>query len=106
MWLLQAYHTRGNHKKTIKWAHAALRAFGFTEVVRDGHVVVYGEGAAGSVSTFEVVKALKFAADAHAGLGEDDLAREYIEAARIGYTTLSGFSDHFDNVRANQKSWV
>lgn len=106
MWLMQAYHTRGGHKKTIKWAYAALRAFGFSEVVRDGHVVVYGEGAKRSVTTFEVVKALKFAADAHVGLGEDELAKEFIEAARIGYRTLSGFSEHFDSVRGNPQSWV
>ncbi|MBE3043716.1 SET domain-containing protein-lysine N-methyltransferase [Candidatus Bathyarchaeota archaeon] len=106
MWLLQAYHSRGGHRKTIKWAHAALRAFGFLEVVRDGHVVLYGEGARGSVTTFEVVKALKFAADAHTALGEDGLARECIEAARVGYKTLSGFSEHFDAVRKNEKSWV
>lgn len=106
MWLLQAYHTRGNHRKTIKWAHAALRAFGFGEVVRDGQVVAYGEGAERSVTTFEVVKALKFAADAHVGMGEDELAKKFIEAARVGYTTLSGFADHFDAVRGNPQSWV
>ena len=107
MWLLQAYHTRGNHRKTIKWAHAALRAFGFTKVVDDdGKVVVYGEGATKSVTTFEVVKALKFAADAHTGMGEDEVAKEFIEAARIGYRSLSGFSDQFDNVRGKPQSWI
>lgn len=106
MWLLQAYHTRGNHRKTIKWAHAALRAFGFGEVVRDGHVVVYEEGAGKSVTTFEVVKALKMAADAHVGLGEDEVAKEFIEAAKVGYTTLSGFGEHFDVVRKNSQSWA
>ncbi|SPN96590.1 uncharacterized protein DNG_00112 [Cephalotrichum gorgonifer] len=106
MWLLQAYHTRGNHKKTLKWAHNALRAFGFTPVMADGHVTVYGEGGKAAVTTFEVVKAMLFASEAHAALGEDELATEFIEAARIGYRSLSGFSEHFDHVKANPANWM
>ncbi|KEZ46367.1 TPR domain-containing protein [Scedosporium apiospermum] len=106
MWLLQAYYTRKNYNKTVRWAHQALRAFGHIPVVsEDGKVKSYREGTRG-VTTFEVVKALKFASDAYEALGEEGLAEEYVEAARIGYKTLSGFDDHFPHVRANPSSWV
>ncbi|CAI4216109.1 unnamed protein product [Parascedosporium putredinis] len=70
---------------------------------RGGQVV---QGGKRGITTFEVVKALKFASDAYAALGEEDLAKEYIEAARIGYKTLSGFDDHFAHVRASPNSWI
>ncbi|KAL0932191.1 protein lysine methyltransferase SET5 [Colletotrichum truncatum] len=89
MWLMEAWHTRKQWNKAIKWGHEVFRNFGFVEPVREGRLWMYKDTLA--VTTFEVVKALKLTAQAYAALGQDVLSQDCLDAARVGLTTMVGF---------------
>ncbi|OLN83404.1 putative protein lysine methyltransferase SET5 [Colletotrichum chlorophyti] len=89
MWLVEAWYTRKQWFKVIKWGAEVYRNFGFVEPVRDGRLWMYKDTLA--VTTFEVIKALKLSAEAYAALGHEVLARDCLDAARVGLTTMVGF---------------
>ncbi|TID02867.1 putative protein lysine methyltransferase SET5 [Colletotrichum higginsianum] len=89
MWLVEACHTRKQWAKVVRWAGEVFRNFGFVEPVRGGRLWMYRDTHA--VTTFEVIKALKLAAEAHAALGSGVLARDCLDAARVGLTTMVGY---------------
>ncbi|KZL64276.1 tpr domain-containing protein [Colletotrichum incanum] len=89
MWLVEVWHTRKQWNKVVKWGNEVFRNFGFVEPVREGRLWMYKDTQA--VTTFEVIKALKLSAEAYAALGKEVLARDCLDAARIGLTTMVGF---------------
>ncbi|KDN66166.1 putative TPR domain-containing protein [Colletotrichum sublineola] len=89
MWLVEAWHARKQWSKVIRWANEVFRNFGFAEPVRGGRLWMYRDTRA--VTTFEVVKALKLSAEAYAALGKEVLARDCLDAARVGLTTMVGY---------------
>ncbi|KAJ0158241.1 hypothetical protein CTA2_12008 [Colletotrichum tanaceti] len=89
MWLVEACHTRRQWAKATRWATEVFRNFGFVRPVRGGRLWMYRDTRA--VTTFEVIKALKLAAEAYAALGSGVLARDCLDAARVGLTTMVGY---------------
>lgn len=89
MWLVEAWHTRKQWNKVVKWGNEVFRNFGFVEPFRNGRLWMYKDTQA--VTTFEVIKALKLSAEAYTALGSKVLARDCLDAARIGLTTMVGF---------------
>ncbi|KXH44961.1 TPR domain-containing protein [Colletotrichum salicis] len=89
MWLVEVWHTRKQWNKVVKWGSEVFRNFGFVEPMRDGRLWMYKNTQA--VTTFEVIRALKWSAEAYAALGEDMLAEDCLDAARIGLKTMVGF---------------
>jgi hypothetical protein len=92
MWLVHAYRTRKNHGKTVKWALHALRNFGFLTPLKDGAIHVYKDEY-NAVTTFEVVKAMKYASDAYSAMGQKELAAQALGGAKLGFKTLMGFEN-------------
>ncbi|KXH44409.1 TPR domain-containing protein [Colletotrichum nymphaeae SA-01] len=89
MWLVEVWHTRKQWNKVVKWGSEVFRNFGFVEPVREGRLWMYKDTQA--VTTFEVIRALKWSAEAYTALGEDALGRDCLDAARTGLKTMVGF---------------
>ncbi|KAF6832358.1 TPR domain-containing protein [Colletotrichum plurivorum] len=89
MWLVEAWHTRKQWHKVVRWGCEVFRNFGFVEPIRKGRLHMYKDTLA--VTTFEVVKALKLVAEAYRALGKEDVAGDCVAAARIGLTTMVGW---------------
>ncbi|KAF9869303.1 TPR domain-containing protein [Colletotrichum karsti] len=89
MWLIEAWHTRKQWAKVVKWGNEVFRNFGFVEPVRGERLWMYRDTQA--VTTFEVIKALKLTAEAYTALGKEELAGDCLDAARIGLTTMVGW---------------
>ncbi|KAK1470116.1 TPR domain-containing protein [Colletotrichum cuscutae] len=89
MWLVEVWHTRKQWMKVVKWSSEVFRNFGFVDPVREGRLWMYKDTQA--VTTFEVIRALKWSAEAYTALGEGALARDCLDAARTGLKTMVGF---------------
>ncbi|OHE92502.1 TPR domain-containing protein [Colletotrichum orchidophilum] len=89
MWLAEVWHTRKQWNKVVKWGGEVFRNFGFVHPVRDGRLWMYKDTLA--VTTFEVLRALKWSSEAYAALGQQVLAEDCLDAARTGLKTMVGF---------------
>lgn len=109
MWLIYAHRGRKNHAKVVSHTKKLLRSFGFflpsTSAEKNGNGGVgdeegdidvkgmYDRGHENSLMTIHVVTALKFAADAYRALGKNKVADECDEAAKLGYSMMTGFEN-------------
>jgi hypothetical protein len=95
MWLLQAWRTRKQHAKVVKYGLAALRSFGFLTPLKEGKLWVYKDENS-CITTFEVVKVLNCLKEAWIKLGEKELPAQCDEAWKLTFKTLVGFEAEFD----------
>ncbi|KAK0630223.1 hypothetical protein B0T17DRAFT_488123 [Bombardia bombarda] len=98
-WLMEAYRGRKNHAKALKHGLRVLRNFGFgvprdaepAKVDWDPRGMYTGSGDA-SLMTIHVVAALRRLAESYGVLGQKELAKRCVEAAKFGYKVVTGFS--------------
>lgn len=89
IWLTDAYRSRGNHEKTIKYALQILRNFGFNDPVKDGSLHL---DRSMGITNSEPFNALRYASAAYMAVGNMDLAQQCDGAAREMYVVLTGSS--------------
>lgn len=105
-WLVDAHRAKKQWGKVVKYSLKVLRNFGFTAVPRDEDPnkltvdwdprEIYTSSGEASLMAVHVVASLRRLAEAYAALGHKDLAEKCTEAARFGYTMVTGFSEDVD----------
>ncbi|KAL2157965.1 hypothetical protein VTH06DRAFT_4774 [Thermothelomyces fergusii] len=96
-WLVAAHRGRKNHAKVVRYALQVLRAFGFRtprEPADDWDPrAMYAASGSTALMTVYVVAALRNLAEAYSALGHDDMAQRCVDAAKLGYTIVTGFEN-------------
>ncbi|KAL2165987.1 hypothetical protein VTG60DRAFT_3477 [Thermothelomyces hinnuleus] len=96
-WLVAAHRGRKNHAKVVRYALQVLRCFGFRAPrepadqwdPRD----MYAASGDATLMTVHIVATLRTLAEAYSALGRDDMAQRCIDAAKLGYTIITGFEN-------------
>jgi len=101
-WLIGAYRGHKNHTKVIRYAKKVLRNFGFRVPEEDGGEwdprEIYSKSGNATLMTVHVVAALRRMAEAYEGLGQKEMAKRCIEAAKFGYMMVTGFENDLSNL--------
>ena len=105
-WLVDAHRAKKQWGKVVKYSLKVLRDFGFIAVPRDEDPnkltvdwdprVIYTRSGEVSLMAVHVVASLRRLAEAYAALGHKELAERCMEAAKFGYTMVTGFSEDVD----------
>lgn len=96
-WLVAAHRGRKNHAKVVRYAKKVLRNFGF-RVPEDDDAEwdprdMYASSGNVTLMAVYVVSALRRLAEAYEALGNKEMADRCIEAAKFGYTIVTGFGN-------------
>jgi tetratricopeptide (TPR) repeat protein len=96
-WLVGAHKGRKNHAKVVRYAKKVLRCFGFIVPEDEGAEwdprKMYSSSGDATLMTVHVVVALRRLAEAYEALGEGDMAKKCVEAAKFGYMLVTGFEN-------------
>ncbi|KAJ4395505.1 hypothetical protein N0V85_006522 [Neurospora sp. IMI 360204] len=105
-WLVDAHRAKRQWGKVVKYSLKVLRNFAFNAVPRDEDPAkltvdwdpreIYTRSGEVSLMAVHVVASLERLAEAYAALGHKELAERCVEAARFGYTMVTGFSEDVD----------
>ncbi|KAK3488611.1 hypothetical protein B0T13DRAFT_514986 [Neurospora crassa] len=105
-WLVDAYRAKKQWAKVVKYSLKVLRNFGFNTAPRDEDPAnltadwdpreIYTRSGEVSLMAVHVVASLRRLAEAYAALGHKALAERCVEAAKFGYTMVTGFSEDVD----------
>ncbi|KAK1778009.1 hypothetical protein QBC45DRAFT_452057 [Copromyces sp. CBS 386.78] len=105
-WLVDAHRAKKQWGKVVKYSLKVLRNFGFNAVPRDEDPAkltvdwdpreIYTQSGEVSLMAVHVVASLRRLAEACAALGHKELAERCVEAAKFGYTMVTGFSEDVD----------